>query len=291
MTSYLALLEADFPLLVFSIGLIFGLLVGSFLNVVIHRVPIMLERDWNWQARQILEMDTEASDPPAAFNLITPNSHCPNCDRPIKPWENIPIFSYLFLGGKCAGCKTSISLRYPLIELLTGILTGLVVLKFGLNYTSLALCVFTWALVALAMIDYDTKLLPDDITLPLLWLGLIVNSFGLVIPFQEAFWGAVAGYLSLWIVYQLFRLVTGKEGMGFGDFKLLAALGAWMGWQMLPLIVILSSLAGAVLGGSLIAFGRDRSNPIPFGPYLAIAGWIALMWGDEITSTYLQFAA
>ena len=288
MLENLMLLDAAFPLFSASVALVLGLLVGSFLNVVIFRLPVMLERDWQSQAKQILEIEAEAVEQ-ETFNLVLPNSRCPSCNRPIRPWENIPVLSYLLLRGKCAGCKTPISIRYPLVEALTGILTAVIVIYFGLTPTAFALCLLSFGLIALALIDYDTKLLPDDITLPLLWLGLVVNYFELVTTFSSAFWGAVLGYLALWSVYQAFRLVTGKEGMGFGDFKLLALLGAWMGWEILPLIIILSSFTGAIIGGALIALGRDRTNPIPFGPYLAIAGWIALIWGEQITMAYLRY--
>jgi len=310
MLENLNLLDAAFPLFGISIAVVLGLLIGSFLNVVIYRLPVMLERDWQNQAKQILDLSDETADETAdgisdnvsdnvsqktteqeTFNLILPNSRCPSCNRPIRPWENIPVVSYLVLRGKCAGCKTPISVRYPLVEVLTGFLAAIVVINFGLTPAALVLCLLTFGLIALALIDYDTKLLPDDITLPLLWLGLIVNYFELVTTFSSAFWGAVLGYLALWSVYQAFRLVTGKEGMGFGDFKLLALLGAWLGWEILPLIIILSSLTGAIIGGALIALGRDRTNPIPFGPFLAIAGWIALIWGEQITIAYLRYTA
>ncbi|MFT7307369.1 MAG: leader peptidase (prepilin peptidase)/N-methyltransferase [Candidatus Azotimanducaceae bacterium] len=297
MFENLLLLDAAYPLVGISFGLVLGLLIGSFLNVVVYRLPVMMERDWQSQAKQILEIEDTREDNDAeeseteTFNLVLPNSRCPSCNRPIRPWENIPVLSYLVLGGKCAGCKDSISIRYPLVELLTGLLTVIVVIQYGLTPAAIALACLTFGLIALALIDYDTKLLPDDITLPLLWLGLIVNYYELVTNFSSAFWGAILGYLALWSVYQTFRLMTGKEGMGYGDFKLLAVLGAWMGWELLPLIIILSSLTGAVIGGSLIALGRDRNNPIPFGPYLAIAGWIALMWGEQITRAYSEFVA
>ena len=304
MMTFLASLEAEYPYLLISIYLIFGSVIGSFLNVVILRLPVMLEREWASQSREILcdlenrgkERDQDQpegqvlTDSPVAetYNLVFPNSHCPYCQHAIKPWENIPVLSYLFLKGRCASCKTAISIRYPLVEILTAILTMIVLTTFGLNLTGLACCIFTWSLISLALIDYDHKYLPDDITLPLLWLGLICNYFDLVTVFSNAFWGAIAGYMSLWLVYQAFKLVTGKEGMGFGDFKLLGMLGAWMGWQLIPLIVVLSSITGAIIGGSLIALGRDRSNPIPFGPFLAIAGWIALLWGPEINLAYFR---
>ncbi|MEX2489418.1 MAG: A24 family peptidase [Pseudomonadales bacterium] len=285
----IALLQAEYPLLVMGLTLMFGLIIGSFLNVVIYRLPIRLEADWKQQASEVLGIEAEAPSP--HFNLVFPGSHCPHCGSRIKAWQNIPVLSYLFLKGRCANCDKTISLRYPAIELLTGILTCITVYYFGLTATALACCVLTWALIALSMIDYDHQILPDDITLPFLWLGLIVNYFGLVTDFGSAFLGAIAGYLSLWVVYQAFKLATGKEGMGYGDFKLLAMLGAWTGWQTLPLLIILSSFTGAVLGGLLILLGRDRAHAIPFGPYLAIAGWITLLWGDEITASYLQFAA
>jgi leader peptidase (prepilin peptidase)/N-methyltransferase len=294
MLENLLLLDAAFPLFGISIAVVLGLLIGSFLNVVIYRLPVMLERDWQSQAKQILDFPEETTEKTAeqeTFNLVLPNSRCPSCNRPIRPWENIPVLSYLILRGKCAGCQTPISIRYPLVEALTGLLTAIIVINFGLTPVAFALCLLTFGLIALALIDYDTKLLPDDITLPLLWLGLIVNYFELVTTFSSAFWGAILGYLALWSVYQAFRLVTGKEGMGFGDFKLLALLGAWLGWEILPLIIILSSLTGAIIGGALIALGRDRTHSIPFGPFLAIAGWIALIWGEQITMAYLRYTA
>lgn len=268
---------------------IFGLLVGSFLNVVIHRLPKMMEQEWRAQSLEFLGQ--EPAEPETRMTLSTPNSSCPQCGHAIRPWENIPVLSYLFLRGKCSNCKAGISLRYPLVELLTGALTLVVVHHFGASWQSLLAFAFTAMLIAMSMIDFDTQLLPDKLTLPLLWLGLIANSFGLFTSLQDAVWGAVAGYLVLWSVFHLFKILTGKEGMGYGDFKLLAALGAWMGWQALPMIILLSSLVGAIIGISLILFrGRDRQIPIPFGPYLAIAGWIALLWSDEITGAYLRFA-
>ncbi len=289
MFEYLALLQAELPALVYVIVFCFGLIIGSFLNVVILRLPVMMQNEWQGQAREILELDAEAPQQP--FNLVYPNSRCPTCERGIQPWENIPLLSYVVLRGRCAGCGTPISIRYPLIEAFTALLAVLVIWVFGATPTGMVCLILTFGLIAASVIDYDHQLIPDDITLPLLWLGLVVNSFDLIVPLTDAFWGAVAGYLSLWSVYQLFKLITGKEGMGFGDFKLLAMLGAWMGWQALPLIIILSSFAGAIIGGALIALGRDRAKPIPFGPYLAIAGFVALLWGEAITSAYLQFAA
>jgi leader peptidase (prepilin peptidase)/N-methyltransferase len=275
---------------------ILGLLVGSFLNVVIYRLPKMMEREWRTQCVEFLGEDkiTEEAikkSQSEKFNLVTPNSTCPSCGHKIKPWENIPVISYLFLRGKCSACKTSISIRYPIIEVVTGVFSAATIYTFGPTSAGLACLVFTWCLIALTMIDFDTQLLPDSITLPLLWLGLIVNSFGLFTSLDSSLWGAIGGYLSLFSVYWLFKLLTGKEGMGFGDFKLLAALGAWLGWQMLLQIIMLSAFAGAIIGISMIVIrGRDKNIPIPFGPYLAIAGWIALMWGHDINQLYLSYA-
>ena len=266
-----------------------GLLVGSFLNVVIYRLPVMMQRDWRKQAREILELPEEPVQ--GTFNLVLPNSCCPNCGHQIRPWENIPVLSYLFLRGKCAGCKAPISKRYPLVELACGLLSGYVAFHFGFGWQAAGMLLLTWGLLAMSMIDCDHQLLPDALVLPLLWLGLIGNQFGLLTSLEDALWGAIAGYLSLWSVYWLFKLLTGKEGMGYGDFKLLAMLGAWGGWQVLPLTILLSSLVGAVLGVIMLRLrNQETSTPIPFGPYLAIAGWIALLWGDQITATYLQFA-
>jgi leader peptidase (prepilin peptidase)/N-methyltransferase len=287
MFENLSLLHVANPLFGLGFGFIFGALLGSFLNVVIYRLPLMMENEWQSQAKQILGIEEDAQ-PAAPFNLVVPRSRCPHCGHAIKPWENIPVLSYLFLKGSCSNCGTHISARYPLIEFATAALSAVVIFYFGLNLTAMLICLFTYALIALAMIDYDTQLLPDDITLPLLWAGLLVNYFGMITTLESALLGAVLGYLSLWSVYQAFKLVTGKEGMGFGDFKLLAALGAWLGWQILPLVIILSSLAGAFIGGALILFGRDRTKPIPFGPYLAVAGWIAMIWGEQIALAYLQ---
>ena len=281
---------ASTPLAFILLAGLLGLIIGSFLNVVILRVPRMLEIEWQQQAREILEPDREHA-PPATYNLILPHSHCPKCKTEIKPWQNIPVISYLLLRGRCGNCKEPISLRYPAIELLTAGLSMLVAWQMGFGLATAGMLVLTWALVCLSMIDADTQLLPDIIVLPLLWLGLILNSFGVYTDLNTALWGAVAGYLSLWSVYWLFKLVTGKEGMGYGDFKLLAMLGAWGGWQVLPLTILLSSLVGAVLGLIILkARGANNSTPLPFGPYLAIAGWIALIWGETITGHYLRFA-
>lgn len=286
--SIIVILQAQFMPLVIAIAAVFGLLIGSFLNVVIHRLPIMLEQDWQSQARMILDQMTAEEGDKKPFNLVFPNSHCPACDAPIKPWHNIPILSYLILGGKCANCHNPISLRYPLIELLTALVSMSVVYRFGITVPACFALIFSWTLICLIMIDYDHQLLPDNLTLPLLWLGLLANSFNLFTDLTAAVWGAAIGYLLLWSIFWAFKLITGKDGMGFGDFKLLAVMGAWMGWQVLPMVIILSSLSGALLGGYLVLRGRDRHQPIPFGPYLAIAGWITLMWGEELTHLYYQ---
>lgn len=280
---------ASSPLAFTLCSLLLGLLVGSFLNVVIHRLPIMLDRDWRNQSREILDLPAEQQ--PERYNLILPNSTCPHCNHKIRASENIPILSYLFLKGRCSACQAPISKRYPLVEVASGLLTAFIAYHFGFGYPAGAFMVLTWGLLAMSMIDVDRQLLPDAIVLPLLWLGLIVNNFGLFTDLSSALWGAVFGYLSLWLVFWLFKLATGKEGMGYGDFKLLAMLGAWGGWQILPLTVLLSSLVGAVLGVILLKL-RDQatSTPIPFGPYLAIAGWIALLWGGQITASYMHFA-
>ncbi|WP_068829202.1 prepilin peptidase [Pseudomonas sp. BMS12] len=281
-------MAGNLPAFILSAALL-GLLIGSFLNVVIYRLPIMMQRDWRQQAREILDLPEEPQQ--ATFNLILPNSCCPHCQHQIKPWENIPVISYLCLRGKCSSCKALISLRYPLIELTCGLLSGYIAYHFGVGWQAAGMLVLTWGLLAMSMIDCDHQLLPDSLVLPLLWLGLIANHFGLFASLEDALWGAIAGYLSLWSVYWLFKLVTGKEGMGYGDFKLLAMLGAWGGWQILPLTILLSSLVGAVLGVIMLRLrNQETSTPIPFGPYLAIAGWIALLWGDQITGAYLQFA-
>ena len=280
---------ASNPLAFVLCTLVLGLLVGSFLNVVIHRLPIMMQRDWQSQAREFLELPAEPVG--AVFNLFLPHSRCPHCDHQIRAWENIPLISWLALRGKCSACKAPISKRYPLVELACGLLSGYVAWHFGFSWQSGAMLLLTWGLLAMSMIDVDHQLLPDSLVLPLLWLGLIVNSFGLFASLEDALWGAVVGYLALWSVYWLFKLVTGKEGMGYGDFKLLAMLGAWGGWQVLPLTILLSSVVGAVLGTVMLRMQKAESGtPIPFGPYLAIAGWVALLWGDQITASYLQFA-
>jgi len=271
-------------LLAFSV--ILGLLVGSFLNVVIYRVPEMLKRQWKSECTTYLELESEAPSSTEPFNLVKPDSTCPKCGHKIKPWENIPVISWLFLRGKCSNCKTSISFRYPAIELLTGIVSGWMIYQFGANWAGIMAMIFSWMLIALFFIDLDEQLLPDNITLPLLWLGLIANSQGLFTDLNTALFGAVFGYLSLWSVYWLFKIVTGKEGMGHGDFKLLGALGAWIGWTMLPQIIIISSFVGLAFGLSQM-FRSGENKPFAFGPSLIIAGVIAFIWGAEINHWYL----
>ena len=262
-----------------------GLCVGSFLNVVIHRVPKMLERGWEAQAAE-LRGETPAAQPP--YNLVVPRSACPSCGHRIGALENVPVISWLVLKGKCASCAAPISSRYPLVEILGALLALAALWRFGATWQGAAACVLLWTLTALTFIDFDTQYLPDNLTLPLVWAGLLANMFELFVPLKTAVIGAVAGYLSLWTVYWLFKLIRGKEGMGYGDFKLLAALGAWLGWQMLPLIVLLSSVVGAAIGLTLIVFkGRDHSVPLAFGPYLAIAGAVALFFGPTLVKMYL----
>jgi leader peptidase (prepilin peptidase)/N-methyltransferase len=300
-------------------GIVLGLLVGSFLNVVIYRLPVMLEREWREQCQDLLAAagtappnDKQGEDPnehpnenpsenpnedSEPFNLVQPRSRCPECGAQVKAWQNMPVISWLLLRGKCASCNTAISARYPAIEILTGLLSGLVAWRFGITLEAAGILLLVWALIALTVIDIDHQLLPDNITVPLLWAGIVfsmVHTPAIDLPFpdlQSSVIGAIAGYLSLWSVYWLFKLLTGKEGMGYGDFKLLAALGAWLGWQMLPLIIMLSAVVGAVTGVAMILLlGRDRQIPIPFGPYLAGAGLIALFWGQEMSDAYLSYS-
>ncbi len=294
----------------FSVFL-FSLLVGSFLNVVIYRIPIMLKREWKADCIGFLSdelkleelkeqshlipdevVTNRKNEKEETFNLSVPRSRCPSCGHQITVLENIPVISWLVLRGKCSKCHSGISIRYPIIELTTALLSVLVAYYFGVQWFTLAALFLTWALIALTMIDFDTQLLPDNITLPLLWLGLLVSLLQVShISLQASVIGAMAGYLILWCVYQLFKLITGKEGMGFGDFKLLAVLGAWLGWQALPLILFISALVGAIVGISLILFmGRDKSIPIPFGPYLASAGFISLLWGESIKQFYFDIS-
>jgi len=295
--AYIELLQ-HYPVLFIVIVLILGLLIGSFLNVVILRLPVMLHRQWHTDCLeyltehhpQQLHREHIGQENLSPLNLITPGSRCPACGHAIRAWENIPVISYLMLGGRCSRCKTPISVRYPLIELVSGVLATVTAWQFGVTAEAIAAIILTWALICLTMIDYDHLYLPDTIVLPLLWAGLFLNSQHLFTDVYSALYGAIAGYLVLWIVFQLFKLLTKKEGMGYGDFKLLAMLGAWLGWQMLPAIILLSSLVGSVVGVSLIIFNKhSRGKPIPFGPYLAAAGWIALLWGTELNNAYLDW--
>ncbi len=265
-----------------------GLLIGSFLNVVIHRLPIIMERSWTSQCKELLSGHDPNTTPEQSFNLMTPRSRCPHCEHSIAAFDNIPVISYLILRGKCRHCHTPISARYPIIEITTAALSSVVVWQLGYTWDSVAGLLFTWSMITLTMIDFDHQLLPDDITLPLLWLGLLLSLTEMFTTPSEAILGACAGYLSLWLIFHAFKLATGKEGMGYGDFKLFALFGAWFGWQCLPVILLLSSVVGATVGIALIVLrGRDKNIPIPFGPYLASAGWIYLLWGEAIIEAYL----
>lgn len=277
-----------------TIGLV-SLCVGSFLNVVIYRIPEMMQREWHSECRILLADElkntTNAKSNAEVFNLIKPNSTCPKCKTAIKPWQNIPVISWLLLKGRCASCQNPISVRYPIVEMLTAILSLIVAITFGATDIALLYVFITWVLIALTFIDIDHMLLPDQLTLPLVWLALIASVFGVTgIAPADAIIGAACGYLSLWSVYWLFKLITGKEGMGYGDFKLLAVFGALLGWQSLLTIILLSSVVGAVIGIALLSIqGKDKATPIPFGPYLAIAGWVTLLWGEHIQSLYFSF--
>lgn len=285
-------LTADFlgvmrtePALFIAVSVMLGLMIGSFLNVVIHRLPRMMEQAWQRDCEAL--QGKPLTDPPR-YNLVVPRSACPGCGHPIKAWENVPVFSYLLLRGRCSACKTAISARYPLIEALAATLAGLIAWHFGYSAMAVAAWLFAFALIALTFIDFDSQLLPDSITLPLLWLGLLFNIDGGFTDLHSAVIGAVAGYLSLWSIYWLFKLVTGKEGMGYGDFKLLAAIGAWFGWQLLPAVILLSSLVGSIIGIGLIMLAKHGRNvPMPFGPYLALGGIAALFWGPQLSRIYL----
>ncbi|MBT8080293.1 MAG: A24 family peptidase [Gammaproteobacteria bacterium] len=286
------------PALFISVAFLTALLVGSFLNVVIHRLPLMMEREWRQQCKELAE--TPATElPEGRFDLVAPRSRCPSCGHQISALQNIPVVSYLMLRGKCAGCGKPISKRYPVIEALTAVLTAVCAWRFGFGWEAAAAIAMTWMLIAISMIDIDHQLIPDSMSLPLLWGGLLLCLFHpmpgaevLFIDPESAIVGAIAGYLSLWSVYHLFRLLTGKEGMGYGDFKLLGALGAWLGWKMLPLIIMLSAVVGAIVGISMIVIrSHDRSVPIPFGPYLAAAGWVAMLYGQRIMNWYLDLAS
>lgn len=278
------------PVLLYCVTALLSLPIGSFLNVVIYRLPKMLDYDWRLEYAELTEKD-DAAPKGRRMSLVHPPSQCRHCGHRIRPLENIPLLSYLFLRGRCSACQESIGLRYPVVEALTCVLSVLVVWRFGIGWESASALILTWGLIALSGIDLDTRLLPDTLTLPLLWLGLLVSLGGWFSDSRSAILGAALGYLFLWGVFQLFRLLTGKEGMGFGDFKLFALFGAWLGWQYLPQVLLLSACAGAVTGVALILLkGRNSRIPIPFGPFLAAAGWIGLMWGGAINSAYLQWA-
>ena len=284
------------PQIFVSIVFFLSLLIGSFLNVVIYRLPIMMEREWRAQCRELAQ--TPATEiPDGRFDIIFPRSRCTTCGSPISALQNIPVLSFLVLGGKCGSCGSDIPRRYPIVEAVTAIMTAIVAWRFGFGWESAAAIFLTWALIAISVIDIDHQIIPDSISLPFVWLGLTLSLFSpmsgaetLFVAPKTAIVGALAGYLSLWSIYQLFRLMTGKEGMGYGDFKLLAVLGAWLGWQMLPLIILLSAVVGAAIGITMIVVRRhDRNIPIPFGPYLAAAGWIAMLYGDQIVSSYFDY--
>ncbi|AKX59832.1 methyltransferase [Thiopseudomonas alkaliphila] len=297
MSDLLGLLQQELALFI-ALASLLGLLAGSFINVVAYRLPKMLQADWQQQAKVIL---AEAQPAVAArpepdstsprFNLLVPRSACPRCQHVIKPWENIPLLSWLALKGKCSGCQQAISKRYPFVELASGILSAVVAWRFGFGLPAMAILLLTWGLLTMSLIDADHQLLPDILVLPLLWLGLLLNTQSMFVSLSDAVLGVAIGYLSLWSIYWLFKLIMGKEGMGYGDFKLLAMLGAWGGWQVLPLTILLSSLVGAVLGIIILRLQKEgMEKPIPYGPYLAVAGWIALLWGNQITQAYLGFA-
>ncbi|GIU46737.1 prepilin peptidase [Shewanella algidipiscicola] len=300
MTQFIDLM-AQHPWLFAAISFVFAATIGSFLNVVIHRLPVMMKREWQQECNQYLKeyhqaliapiadkLDAPIDAFPAKYNLIVPGSACPKCNTTIKPWHNLPIVGWLMLRGRCASCSMPISPRYPVIEAITGVAIAYLALHFGPSWQFALATLLTFALLTLTFIDLDEMLLPDQITLPLLWLGLLINLNGTFATSTDAIIGAAAGYLSLWSVFWGFKLLTGKEGMGYGDFKLLAVFGAWLGWQLLPLIILLSSVVGAVVGIAMIVNKKINSgNPIPFGPYIAIAGWIAMLWGEQIVNAYL----
>ncbi|MCF7983197.1 MAG: A24 family peptidase [Thiohalocapsa sp.] len=298
MDAFVLLTET--PWLLYASTALAGLIVGSFLNVVILRLPKIMEQEWRLECSELHESAPAAAASPAdgpqdaapePLTLAHPASHCPHCGHRIRAWENIPVVSFLLLRGRCSNCKTPISWRYPLVEALTAVLSVIVIWQFGPTVQGLLALLLTWGLVALAAIDFDTQLLPDDITLPLLWIGLLASIPGVFVDSPTAIIGAAAGYLSLWAIFHGFRLLTGKEGLGRGDFKLLALFGAWLGWQSLPQIVLLSTIPGALFGIALIAAGRSqRETPIAFGPFLAISGWVSLVWGEAISSAYLRWA-
>lgn len=306
MSEFISLLGHSFdqsPWLFITLSFIFAATIGSFLNVVIHRFPVMMKREWQQECNQYLQeyhaeivtkigidkLNTPIDSFPEKYNLVVPGSACPKCKTSIKPWHNLPVFGWLMLKGKCAACHAPISARYPIIEFITGLLVATLAWHFGPSWQFVFASILTFVLIALTGIDLDEMLLPDQMTLPLLWLGLIINLNHTFASPTDAIIGAAAGYLSLWSIFWLFKILTGKEGMGYGDFKLLAVFGAWLGWQMLPLVILLSSLVGAVVGITMIVSKRlKQGNPIPFGPYIAAAGWIALIWGQPIVDWYLS---
>lgn len=281
----------QYPILYLGTLFVFGALIGSFLNVVIYRLPVMMKREWHSDCLEFLEQPPVVEDQP--FNLSVPRSRCGGCGHQISALQNIPIISYLVLGGKCAACKTKISAQYPLVELFTAVVSVVVGWHFGVSLQALAALLLSWCLIAASGIDIGHKLLPDNITLPLLWLGILLALFDVFVSLQDSVLGVMVGYMSLWTVFMVFKLVTGKEGMGYGDFKLLAMLGAWLGWQPLFVVILTSSLVGAIVGVSMILIKKtSRETQIPFGPYLAAAGWITLLWGDQLMRFYsglLQF--
>lgn len=283
-------LQTSPPVFYFTLGIL-GLIAGSFLNVVIYRLPKMLQNEWHRECRNLLEINAAEPSEEESYNLVLPRSRCPRCAHKITALENIPILSYILLAGKCSACKAAISLRYPVIEFLSAAIAIFIAWRFGYSVQTILAIILSWSLLVLSMIDIDEQLLPDDITLPFLWLGLFANMFGVFTDIYSSLIGAMLGYGILWSVYMMFKLLTGKEGMGYGDFKLLAMLGAWLGWQVIPLIILLSSICGAVIGIGLIVLRKhDKSKPIPFGPYLALAGWIALVWGTELLGMYSRWA-
>jgi len=283
--SFITLLQTNSVFFI-SLCTTIGLVAGSFLNVIIFRLPKMMEREWN---QQCSELRGETTKPLPTLNLVKPCSECPHCKHKITTLESIPIISYLALRGRCSQCNTSISLRYPIMEALTGIMSGFIAWHFGYGFITVAALIFVWSMIALAFIDLDTQLLPDEVTLPLLWIGLLINLGNGFTDISSAVIGAASGYIFLWLIYWCFKISTGKEGMGYGDFKLLAVIGAWFGWKMLPLVILLSSLAGAVIGIGLIIVAKNkRDTPFPFGPYLVGGGLVALFWGDQLNRTYLD---
>ena len=292
MTDFISLMNSN-QTFFFGVTFIFSLMIGSFLNVVIFRLPKILEQGWKKECREFLADELakpKSQNEEELITLSTPSSSCPSCQHKIRFYENIPVISWLVLRGKCSQCRSKISLRYPLVELTTAILSVVIAAHFGVTLTTLFLLILTWGLVCLTLIDFDHMLLPDQITLPLLWLGLLVNLNGAIVPLNDSVIGAVAGYMSLFSIFWLFKLITGKEGMGHGDFKLVAVFGAWIGWQLLPLLILMASAVGAVIGISMMMFkNHQREQAIPFGPYLAIAGWITLLWGNGIWAWYLSY--